>query len=201
MRRKVYASLLCLVISASIMACGTSDNEAAEENAVEAEATTEYQEDETELESTEEETTEEDPVISSAMGSVNREDFVIVDVDWGYSNLVDYVEATGDRMAEVVLGYHSVHNNGQIDGKYGEDAVTNKGIRLGSTKEEVVKAYGTNGYDGPTNYEVFQTEGHYGVTMMQLEYLESPTHHYYLFFGFDENDILIGMISSCWIER
>lgn len=219
MRRKLLVALFCLAISVCVMACGSKDNstEQIETNSItevtetvetevvatESVETTGVQESETEvIEIEETETmTEENQTTASAMGSVNREDFVILDESWGYSNYVDYVEATRDRLSEAIIGYHSIYNNGQIDGNYGEDAVTNKGIRLGSTKEEVIYAYGTTPYVGGAKAPAWQVEGHYGVEIMQYEYLESPTHHYYLYFVYDENDILVGMCTSCWLEQ
>ena len=223
MKKRIIAIMIATTMSFSILACGTdtiTESQGIENTKSTSENdNSEYTEETTELvgeelteieietetegtEPTEESTeTEERESVASGMGSVNREDFVILDASWGYSNYVDYVEATGDRFSEAIIGYNSEFNNGQIAGKYGEDAITNKGIHLGSTKDEVIAAYGNDGYDGPCTFKVYQVEGHMGVSLMQLEYLESPTHHYFLYFVYDENNILVGMGTSCWIEQ
>lgn len=225
MKKRIIAIMIATTMLFGLMACGTDittekqgieNTESTNENdnsgdtgetteLVEEESTEIEIDIETEteaIESTEESTeTDQKESVASGMGSVNREDFVILDASWGYSNYVDYVEASGDRFSEAIIGYNSEVNNGQIAGQYGEDAVTNKGIHLGSTKDEVIAAYGNDGYDGPCTFKAYQVEGHMGVSLMQLEYLESPTHHYYLYFVYDENNILVGMGTSCWIEQ
>lgn len=111
---------------------------------------------------------------------LNSNDFNLYGTDYPiyeeteYSNYIEYQKASGHKCAP---WYGSVKEDEKIK--------TERGIRIGSTKKEVIKAYGDGIKDKPTTKES-DTSKHKATSCIRYQYSEIK--NYLISFTFDQND-------------